>query len=349
MNKRQIRLFHEQYSPFLVGITVFITIVFLIDPILSKNLNLSLNNNTRQSEFTQTYSNLNEIKDDSNIKMLFVGSSTTREAIDCNQIELELENHSCYNFGSSGDMPYLRLMELPTIIEMDPDYVLIELGPNSFINSSCEIFSDEQKRECYLNIQWRLGLASIYQNDNQKEISFNNIINEHQRFIIDNKIEEIRFWNSFRQSIYNQKIAETIRPDPYDLKSPYRYSQDVPENELLSTIDPFYRSHGWVPVHPSNSTNLESLIVIIDTLLSNDIEVIFYSTPFNPIAMNVLPSNHWNFYNNSINLLDERYNILHIDEMYSKWDRAEFIDITHLNHQGRASFSKIIINHFNNV
>ena len=326
---------------------MLITIIFLIDPILNKILLSKINDHIGvESEFRQSYLNLNEIKEDSNIKMLFLGSSMTREAIDCNQIELELENHSCYNFGISADMPYLRLIELPIIIEMDPDYVLIELAPNAFVDPSCEIYNYQNKKACYSNIQMRFGLASIYQNNEQKETSFSNIINEHKRFIINNKIEEISFWDSYRLTLYNKVIRELVVSEPYNLKVPSIYDSSLSELEVLSDLNSFYNSSGWIPVNPSNSTNLESLIVIIDALLSKDIEIIFYSPPINPIAINALPSNHWNFYNASITLLDERYDLPTINTEHNKWDREEFIDITHLNQLGRTSFSKLIVNHF---
>ena len=127
----------------------------------------------------------------------------TREDIDCIVIENNYDKLSCYNLGSSSDIPYLRLLEIPKIIEAKPDLVVIEITPNTFANIS---------NLDYLKpiIELRIGLASTIQDENEQVYWRENILNEHEKYLVDNSIEKTLFWNKYRPDILNEVINNRL-------------------------------------------------------------------------------------------------------------------------------------------
>ena len=146
------------YNLITTGIIIFV----LSNPITS---HIYLSNMDKDSTFhaeqNQIYRGFESIKEDENYKVIFLGSSMTREDIDCIVIEDYYDSLSCYNLGSSSDIPYLRLLEISKIIETKPDLVVIEITPNTFANISNLNYLDPI-------IELRIGLASTIQDKEEQ-------------------------------------------------------------------------------------------------------------------------------------------------------------------------------------
>lgn len=325
------------YNLITTGIIIFV----LSNPITS---HLYLNNMDKDSTFhaeqNQIYREFDIIKEDENYKVIFLGSSMTREDIDCIVIENNYDKLSCYNLGSSSDIPYLRLLEIPKIIEAKPDLVVIEITPNTFANIS---------NLDYLKpiIELRIGLASTIQDENEQVYWRENILNEHEKYLVDNSIEKTLFWNKYRADILNEVINNRLSSTKdIDVKSPARNYSVKTNSELMQLMDDFYDEEGaFFSDDIDQSINLISMEIMVNSLILNGIDVIFQSQPINPLAIKNAPENFWDNYNSSVNKLEETYNLTHYNHFYN--DGYNFADLTHLDYEGRRDYSINFANFLN--
>ena len=323
-------------------ITTGIIIFVLSNPITSY---LYLSNMDQDSTFhaeqNQIYRRFESIKEDENYKVIFLGSSMTREDIDCIVIENYGDYLSCYNLGSSSDIPYLRLLEIPKIIETKPDLVIIEITPNTFANISNLDYLEPI-------IELRIGLASTIQNENEQKYWRENILEEHEKYLVDNSIEKTLFWNKYRQDILNEGIRNSLSSDAkeIDIKNPARNYSVKNDSELLQLMDSFYDEKGsFFSNDIEKSINLFSIEIMVNSLISNGIDVVFQSQPINPLAINNAPENFWDNYNSSVNKLEKTYHITHYNHFYS--ENYTFADLTHLDYEGRKNYSSNFANFLN--
>ena len=318
------------YNLIITGIIIFV----LSNPITSY---LYLNNMDKDSTFhaeqNQIYRGFENIKEDENYKIIFLGSSMTREGIDCIVIENHYDSLSCYNLGSSSDIPYLRLLEISKIIEAKPDLVVIEITPNTFANISNLDYLDPI-------IELRIGLASTIQNEEEQRYWRGNIRDEDEKYLVENSIEKTLFWNKYRQDILNEGIKNGLSSDAknVDMKSPTRNYSVKTDEELLQLMDSFYdEKGGFFSENINQSLNLVSMEIMLNALILNGIDIVFQSQPLNLLAINNAPENFWDNYNFSVNKLEKTYNLTHYNHFYSK--NYNFVDLTHLDYEGRQNYS----------
>ena len=318
------------YNLIITGIIIFVLSNSITSYLYLKNMD---KDSTFHAEQNQIYREFENIKEDKNYKVIFLGSSMTREDIDCIVIENDNDSLSCYNLGSSSDIPYLRLLEISKIIEAKPNLVVIEITPNTFANIS---------NLDYLNpiIELRIGLASTLQNEEEQVYWRENILGDHEKYLVDNTIEKTLFWNKYRQDILDEGIKNSLSSESknIDMKSPARNYSVKNDNELLQLMNSFYdEKGGFFSDDIDQSLNLFSMEIMVNLLILNGIDVVFQSQPINPLAIDNAPKNFWDNYNFSINKLEKTYNITHYNHFYS--ENYNFADLTHLDYEGRQNYS----------
>jgi len=318
------------YNLIITGIIIFVLSNSITSYLYLKNMD---KDSTFHAEQNQIYREFVNIKEDKNYKVIFLGSSMTREDIDCIVIENYNDSLSCYNLGSSSDIPYLRLLEISKIIEAKPNLVVIEITPNTFANIS---------NLDYLNpiIELRIGLASTLQNEEEQVYWRENILGDHEKYIVDNTIEKTLFWNKYRQDILDEGIKNSLSSEGknIDVKNPARNYSVKNDTQLLLLMNSFYDEKGaFFSDDIDQSLNLFSMEIMVNLLILNGIDVVFQSQPINPLAIDNAPKNFWDNYNFSINKLEKAYNITHYNHFYS--ENYNFADLTHLDYEGRQNYS----------
>ena len=318
------------YNLIITGIIIFVLSNSITSYLYLKNMD---KDSTFHAEQNQIYREFVNIKEDKNYKVIFLGSSMTREDIDCIVIENDNDSLSCYNLGSSSDIPYLRLLEISKIIEAKPNLVVIEITPNTFANIS---------NLDYLNpiIELRIGLASTLQNEEEQVYWRENILGNHEKYIVDNTIEKTLFWNKYRQDILDEGIKNSLSSEGknIDVKNPARNYSVKNDTQLLLLMNSFYDEKGaFFSDDIDQSLNLFSMEIMVNLLILNGIDVVFQSQPINPLAIDNAPKNFWDNYNFSINKLEKAYNITHYNHFYS--ENYNFADLTHLDYEGRQNYS----------
>ena len=137
---------------------LFCTMIFLhtsvvstvvVDSIVSSNL-------VRSPTYGKTFPALHSLEDYDGKKVIAIGSSIMQYSIDGNCIGESMESNdvSVFNLAVSGANPYTEILQIPALIEADPELVIIDLGPNGL----WEFYESESLDEY---IEFRFTINSI--------------------------------------------------------------------------------------------------------------------------------------------------------------------------------------------
>ncbi|MEO2120385.1 MAG: hypothetical protein ABGX44_01080, partial [Candidatus Poseidoniia archaeon] len=82
--------------------------------------------------FAMTYDGYETVSANGGVAVVGIGSSILMEGMDgeCMEKESSIEGILFYNFAMDGSYPYTEMVQIPALIEAEPDVVLIEIGPN---------------------------------------------------------------------------------------------------------------------------------------------------------------------------------------------------------------------------
>ncbi|HIL64693.1 MAG TPA: hypothetical protein EYG33_00860, partial [Candidatus Poseidoniales archaeon] len=83
--------------------------------------------------YAMTFDAYDHISETSDSVVIALGSSKMREAFDGVLIkELSSSESDFYNLAYSLEHPYIRVIEIESIIELNPEIVIFEVGPSTF-------------------------------------------------------------------------------------------------------------------------------------------------------------------------------------------------------------------------
>lgn len=313
-------------------ISIFVIIVFILDPLFLNYLTLNFKAEGSINEYSQSYTDYSLIPEDDRETVAFIGASQTKVGIDCKYIEFNSNKEiGCYNLGVGGDVPYYRMSELPSLIEANPDNVMIEVSPYMISElSSLRNFND--------TLYMRYGLASIYQTQSENLIWTDIVRAEDQKYIIGDALESLNFRNSYRPHIIDSRIEggfeNLIQKDTSEVSL-----EEIEENKRR--INEFLIEPSWQP--SLESYNIIALEIIINLLIKNNISVMLYSLPVDPVVVQNLSSGQWDKFNESISNLINKTGIDYLSFLFEIWDSEEFVDLTHLHKQGIVKLNSRLV------
>ena len=86
--------------------------------------------------FAFVYDAYETVGDDEGPSVVGIGSSILLAAMNgtCMQEESNVANARFYNFAMPGGKPYTEMVQIPMLIEANPDVVMLEVGPNHIDN-----------------------------------------------------------------------------------------------------------------------------------------------------------------------------------------------------------------------
>jgi lysophospholipase L1-like esterase len=272
--------------------------------------------------------------------VFFIGSSQTKLGIDSYIIENEtvkkMNAIAVYNLGIDSDTPLRRLIEMDHIIASHPDLVIIGIsypglgddpfrdrhalslvsGKFSLDDYAKSLFSDDERSKLY-----------------QKEdfVSFFSKGRKISDYIIDRTINKQQL---------DQKISHAN-----NFKNPSTTDPDKSREELLKQLAPRKGSDlekalfAWTIVNATDNSQRKALEYFIQKLQTNNISVIVVNMPLNPLLYNIEPAaTRYNFFN-AVNKVVNATGISFYD-YEKKFPEEDFMDLTHLNRQGREKFSR---------
>ena len=310
---------------------------------------------TGLARYTITFDAYEVIENDNSDKVIFLGSSKMREAINGHLIqELSNDDFSVYNLGYAGERPYHRMVELDAMIQSNPDVVVLELGPNSFSSLSTPLEGGNlEKMNLLMALSGKSPSSGLY---------YDLLSPEDRDILPKDRVDSLKYLNTFTPKAYEYSLSYAIGTEspPFDCKinvqcspspnsdefSKYlRYPPQFPDwlesyreqnrEEIYfdKYLSPFY-NHSLHSAEGIYNKNHISYDFIIQSLLKNDIAVILIALPYHPRAQENAPPDHWDYVNQSIESYTGNQDILVADWFWEDWGNESFIDISHFSRKG---------------
>lgn len=311
------------------------------------------------------------IEENSKNPIIAIGSSKMREIF--NGITIG-ENTSYegefYNLAYAGDRPYVRMIEIDAMIELNPKMVIFEIGANTF--SSMPQPLDEG------SIQRMSQLMAL--NTEWEQQSWKNILFEEDLPLLPMKKSEQMLYTASLTPESLEKAFQyefEIEEKPYScdpitgrvhcvpLQSDENYNYEeyiqyptqfrnslklIKEGKSSITIEEFYgeRLDTYIGRSYHNSEGLENRNQIafefmLESLINANIPVLLVGLPYNPVLIDRLDLGQWDYYNSTTNTYAEMDGITVHDLIWNdNWVEEDFNDFTHASREGEVKFTSFI-------
>ena len=318
-----------------------------------------------------TFDAFEYIEENSKSPIIAIGSSKMREIF--NGITIG-ENTSYegefYNLAYAGDRPYVRMIEIDAMIELNPKMVIFEIGANTF--SSMPQPLDEG------SIQRMSQLMAL--NTEWEQQSWKNILFEEDLPLLPMKKSEQMLYTASLTPESLEKAFQyefEIEEKPYScdpitgrvhcvpLQSDENYNYEeyiqyptqfrnslklIKEGKSSITIEEFYgeRLDTYIGRSYHNSEGLENRNQIafefmLESLINANIPVLLVGLPYNPVLIDRLDLGQWDYYNSTTNTYAEMDGITVHDLIWNdNWVEEDFNDFTHASREGEVKFTSFI-------
>tara|TARA_A100001037_G_scaffold283230_1_gene288528 strand:- start:138 stop:1295 length:1158 start_codon:yes stop_codon:yes gene_type:complete len=321
--------------------------------------------------YSMTFDAYEYIEKNSDSAVIAIGSSKMRDAFDGQLLgELHGGEYDFYNIALAGDRPFVRMLEIDAIIAAQPEFIILEIGPNTF--SSLGAIGTPGPIISRMAQLVSIGDVNLEQ---YPDYVLNNSIKEQ---LPTTSIERVEYLSSY----VPQALEDTIGIELLDLEQPYACSgananvRCVPlpsnstyddylrypvqfRNSLASikagthsiSLDEFYGSRLDTYVNRSYH-NPEGIVnenqiafeYMIERFTSAGIEIILVGLPYNPVMLNRLSIGQWDYYNTTIATYEDLDMVYVVDMMWDNdWIDDHFNDYTHMSREGEIRFSEKLI------
>jgi hypothetical protein len=317
------------FAIILAGLCYFTFITLFLNPWLE--------NNQRELCVLNFYSHKNS---STAPEVYFLGTSQMKEGLDCYIVEegLKKSNRSftCYNLAVNADSPLRRLTELNALIASKPEIVVIGTDIRN-------MYSDGEIDNSRLML-----LAGSVVLDNTSYYLFD----EKQRELLDSDT----FTRDISNRIYivsylNYMTLNKVTPNSFadyeyrnNFKNPFKNMQNISIEEKMEKINQYDPVNDTLfSQYYEDSVNKRALQHLVQELQKNNITVIIINMPTDPISTKRISNATRDNYNSYINSLGVPYH-----DFLNRFPSSNFFDTSHMNVQGRTSFSQDMVHVINN-
>ena len=298
--------------------------------------------------------------------VIAVGSSKMREIFDGTLFsENTVFEGDFYNLAYAGDRPYVRMIEIDSIIAIKPRLVILEFGPNVLSKLNTPVDDATAGRMSQL-----MSLNNKWHQQTWEDI----LLEEDKEILPLERIEQINYLAEYAPKAlesalnYELEIEEPIYscdketgnvrcvPEMDEvyykeyIQYPIQFSNSlerIKAGNSSITIDEFYgpRLDKYINSSYHNpeghyNKNQMAFEFIIDSLRANDIEVILVGLPYNPVLIDRLADSQWNYYNQTLERYDSFEDVTVVDFVWSDfWMEEDFNDFTHASRKGELKFA----------
>ena len=355
------------------AITSFVVTLILVNPILSDAVDRKLIDGSvmELGRYHFTFEAYDYISEDSAPSVVTWGSSKMRESFD----GLDMEKHSVhddanfYNLGYASEHPYLRLPELSSLISAKPDVLVLELGPNTFsflptpldpnslekINSVIYHSPVVGNKE-YLQVMETEDLNLIEDEIGERmkgysRYSFPAVENS----LIDRFEEENTGWDC-DEKLTNVRCAPHPDSELYDdyLRRPPQFTNYLERIKPLNddTLETFYgeKLDNYIKSKYHNpegayNKNHRAFDFIIDQAIENQIEIVLVALPYNPVLMQRLSVNQWDYVGEAIENYSAREELTVVDLLNDSrfGNDSYFNDFSHMSKLGEDQLTRVLL------
>ena len=348
-----------------LGLMRSILIASFVGMLLSHNLTFSL---------TQTHMNDGSIMRDSRLSgittrslelietnvenpIIAIGSSMTLKALDGKCVTDQLNGRAVvHNLAHVNSMPWNDMIHIPRIVSLNPEIVLIEIGPNILAN-----LTSEKKME-YSQLRYKTDTANQDGSDNgewyelvdprmHEYIALDDItrMKFRQEYVVDSVEEK---WSRliFDESSARKDWSYGWVPEDDDVDAWLNYLQTPPfpsdrngfegMNQEEREEYNMTKMSGAASYNPQiDSYGQRVLEYEISTLLENGIEVILVVLPQHFDSISSVPDGKWDKLNQSIEGFEKADGVTTFNQLWATgWEYDHFFDRNHLDDEGRIEF-----------
>jgi hypothetical protein len=254
-----------------------------------------------------------------------------KEGLDCYIVEEDFKrsniSFNCNNLAVNADSPLRRLTELNSIIQTKPKIVVIGTDIRSMYSGE----KIDESRLMLLSDKIILDTTSTKLFDN-KQLELLNL-NPLERDI-SNRIYIVSFLNYLT---INKLVPNSVADYEYrnNFKNPYKNVENASMEEKIARADKYDPINDTVfSKNYGDSVNKLALKHTIQELNKNNITVIIIEMPADPLAMQKISDTTKDNYFSFLNTTGVTY-----DNFQNRYPSSYFHDLSHMNIQGRTSFS----------
>lgn len=315
--------------------------------------------------FAFVYDAYESVGGDDGPSVVGIGSSILMAGMNgtCMQEKSEFENARFYNMAMSGGKPYSEMIQIPALIDSNPDVVMVEIGPNSLYgwNENSSFYDVVLEYN-----EFRFQLMSMGMSSNHFGDWYAVLDEVDQQWIDNNHIGRTDAWSEYTRDA----IEEFLRREIDDITGAldtdsYSYVPPVGSHEWEDYLgEPNWRTSKFDPMSPiqireyldekmpsksqqdiylprSNGTqNHNALDYIIHELLNASIEVVLVGIPHHPWVNEYLQPGQLDGMNLTYDKYTQFNGVTPLQMYWEEWPSEAYSDRNHLDAEGRGVFCK---------
>ena len=314
--------------------------------------------------FAFVYDAYETVGDDGGPSVIGIGSSIMLAGMNgtCMQEESEFENARFYNMAMSGGKPYSEMIQIPALIDANPDVVMLEVGPNSLYgwNGSQYIEGITDYNE------FRFQLMSMEMSNNHLGNWYAVLDEIDQQWVDDDQIGRTDAWSEYTRDAIEEflrreidDVTSALGVDSYSyvpsvgsdewgdyLSEPNyyksRYDGKSPEyiRDDLDTRMPSKATQGVYNPKSNGTQNHRALDYMIHELLNASIEVVLVGIPHHPWVNEYLQPGQLDGMNVTYDKYTQFEGVTPLQMYWEEWPSDAFDNRNHIDGDGRGIFCK---------
>ena len=322
--------------------------------------------------YTFIYDAIEYLDSRSEAKVLAVGSSKMREGFDGGLLAKESAARGVIyaNLGVAADVPYFRMTNVEAITNLQPDVVILELGPNSLsalesplkqqdidrmnamlynrplnLKSEFESYLDDEDipllnlgAKGWASSKSAMGFEAV---DDALPMGYSSI-DEEARWDCSNPLSNVRCVPNVDSPLFPAYLEH-----PPQFSNAIEYYKSLGPDALAEFYGQRLDAYLAKPYHQPEGVfnkNEQALEFIIDNLVASDIEVLLLGLPYNPVLEQRLNPGDWDYYNTTVDRFEGDERVHMFDLMWDPKfdDEALFNDFTHMSDEGERRLMQVL-------
>jgi hypothetical protein len=366
---------HREASWFLVAAIITLVTVAPLNYVIEEEIvgpRLVDGTIVELGRYTFMYDAVDYLESSAEAKVIAIGSSKIREGFDGGLLAKEsaARGVTFANLGVAADVPYFRMTNIEAIAELQPEVVVMELGPNSLSRLDSPLSQRDADRMNAMLYNRPIGLKEDYRDIIQSEDELLLQTGLTGRMLSKSSfgfeafddalsfglgIEETTRWWDCSDVLSNVRCVPDVESKlfPTYLEYPPQFDNAIERYKAAGpeTMEIFYGekldaylarpSH-----HPEGvlNKNEQALEFIIDELDEAGVEILLLGLPYNPVLENRLAAGDWDYYNSTVERFVEDERVHMLDLMWDSTfdDDTLFNDYTHLSEDGEERLMQTI-------
>ena len=322
--------------------------------------------------YTFIYDAVDYLESKAEAKVIAIGSSKIREGFDGGLLAKEsaARGATFANLGVAADVPYFRITNIEAIAELQPEVVVMELGPNSLSRLDSPLSQRDADRMNAMLYNRPIGLKDDFTSIIQPEdvpllqigptgriLSKSSFGFEAIDDALDHRPEakDDAIWWDCSDALSNVRCVPDVDSTlfPSYLEYPPQFDNAIERYKAAGpeTMEAFYgeKLDAYLarPSHQPEGVlnkNEQALEFILDELHDAGVEILLLGLPYNPVLESRLEVGDWDYYNATVERFSEDKRVHMLDLMWNSTfdDETLFNDYTHLSEAGEERLMQTI-------